>query len=109
MPNLLADIPHDLPEERIEVLHAGEGLRIERILSRGHASPPGFWYDQPVDEWVLVVQGAGRIRFENDDRVVEMRTGDGLFIRAHERHRVEWTDPAQTTVWLAVHLGLKRA
>ena len=108
MPNLLADIPSELPNEIIETLHESRGLRIERIVSRGHASPPGFWYDQPMDEWVLVVQGAGRVRFEKEDRVVELKTGDCLYIRAHERHRVEWTDPAKDTVWLAVHLDLRR-
>ena len=37
-----------------------ETFRIERIVSRGQASPPGFWYDQETDEWVLLVSGARR-------------------------------------------------
>ncbi len=100
--NLFAGIPADVPQELTDCLHSGAGLRIERIVSRGQASPPGFWYDQADDEWVLVVSGAARLRFEGDDPV-ELRPGDYLFIPAGRRHRVEWTDPAELTIWLAVH------
>ncbi|HEY4313424.1 MAG TPA: cupin domain-containing protein [Pirellulales bacterium] len=77
------------------------GVRVERIVSQGHASPEGFWYDQDTEEWVLLVQGAARLRFDNE--VVEMRPGDHVQIPAHKRHRVEWTDPNQQTTWVAVH------
>ena len=32
-----------LPEEVVDVLTQGDGVRIERIVSTGHASPAGFW------------------------------------------------------------------
>jgi cupin 2 domain-containing protein len=32
-----------------------------------------------------------------------MRPGDYVHIPAHQRHRVEWTEPDQKTVWLALH------
>jgi len=102
MPNLLQDIPRDLSIERFESLVETESVRIERIVSKGHASPDTGWYDQERDEWVMLVQGAARIAFE-DGREVEMASGDWLAIRAHQRHRVAWTDPDQPTVWLAVH------
>ena len=98
--NLFADLPTDLPAELVRTLAAAPGVRIERIVSHGHASPPGFWYDQDEAEWVAVVRGAARLRFE--DRTVEMRPGDHLTIPAHRRHRVEWTTPDEPTVWLAV-------
>ncbi len=101
MSNLYADIPGELPAELVEVLARGNGVRIERIVSRGHVSPDGFWYNQDDVEWVVLLTGAARLRFE--DREVELGTGDYLHIPAHRRHRVEWTSPDEPTVWLAVH------
>jgi cupin 2 domain-containing protein len=90
----------DLPKERVEVLLEDNSVRIERIVSHGQASPADFWYDQDEDEWVLLVQGAARLRFENE--VVEMKAGDFINIPAHRKHRVEWTAPDEPTIWLAV-------
>ena len=102
MDNLLHDLPDRLPEELFETLARGRELRIERIVSRGHATPEGQWYDQPDAEWVMVVQGAARVVFE-DGRQLDMGPGDWIDIPAHCRHRVAWTVPDQATVWLAVH------
>ena len=98
--NLFVSRPGSLPEELFTPLLAAESVRIERIVSTGHTSPEGFWYDQDEREWVLVLKGAARLRFE--DEVIEMRPGDCINIPAHRRHRVEWTTPEEPTVWLAV-------
>lgn len=98
--NLLSDLPKNLPEELTTVLQQGQGVRIERIVSTGHKSPEGFWYDQPENEWVMVLTGAARLQFE--DTVVEMKAGDSISIPAHQKHRVLWTSPDEPTVWLAV-------
>ena len=100
--NLFADIPQHLPDELVTTLLNATNVRIERIVSHGHASPEGFWYDQDQHEWVVLLKGAARLRFENDEQPVEMRTGDFINIPAHKRHRVEWTTPDEPTVWLAV-------
>jgi cupin 2 domain-containing protein len=102
-PNLFSDLSADLPEEVFTTLLQTPGLRIERIVSHGHKSSDGFWYDQPTGEWVIVLKGAARLEFE--DSVLEMHPGDYVNIPAHTRHRVEWTSPDQPTVWLAVHYG----
>jgi len=102
--NLLANLPTNLPEELTTVLQQGHGVRIERIVSTGHKSPEGFWYDQPEHEWVMVLTGAARLQFE--DRVVEMKAGDWINIPANQKHRVEWTSPDEPTVWLAVFYGV---
>ena len=94
-----------LPEELFQTLVAANGVRIERIVSHGHASPEGFWYDQEQDEWVLVLQGAAKLRFEDRDEPLDMTPGCHVLIPAHTRHRVDWTDPTQITIWLAVHLS----
>ena len=101
--NLFAGIVADSQQEQFDLLHESTGIRIKRIVSLGQASPPDFWYDQPADEWVIVIQGAARLRFEDESEARELRAGDFVFIAAHRRHRVEWTDPAMPTVWLAVH------
>ena len=102
MKNLHSEIPGTLPEELVDVLLAAENMRIERIVSQGHASAKGFWYDQDEHEWVVVLKGAARLRLE-DGQPVEMKPGDFINIPAHQRHRVEWTTPDEPTVWLAVH------
>ena len=101
MTNRYATLPAQLPDEVVQTLHSTEHLRIERIVSQGHASPPDFWCDQAEHEWVLLIQGAARLRL--DDEVVELKPGDFLNIPAHRRHRVEWTSPDQQTIWLAIH------
>ena len=103
--NLFEDMPDRQADEAITPLLASPTLRIERIVSHGQASPPGFWYDQPQAEWVIVLAGAAQLRFEDETVETPMRTGDYLHIAAHRRHRIEWTDPQQATVWLAVHHG----
>ena len=98
--NLLNPLPAALPDEMVDVLLRQASLRIERIVSRGQYSAPDFWYDQEQAEWVLLIQGAARLEFAR--HMVSLQAGDYLHIAAHEKHRVDWTDPEQDTVWLAV-------
>ena len=100
--NLLHAIPATIPEEIVQVLASGSSVRIERILSKGHCSPPGFWYDQEQHEWVLLVAGEASLRFEHDDRTLHLKPGDYVNIAAHEKHRVEWTTESTETIWLAI-------
>jgi cupin 2 domain-containing protein len=101
--NLLAGLSARRAGEQVERLVGGRDFRIERIVSTGQASPPGFWYDQPDDEFVVLLAGAARLRFEGDDCSLDLEPGDWIEIPAHVRHRVEWTQADPPTVWLAVH------
>ena len=101
--NIFAPLSANPAEEEISTLLATESVRIERIVSHGHASPEGFWYDQDRAEWVIVLKGAARLQF--DDGMVETKVGDFINIPAHKKHRVEWTTPDEPTIWLAVHYG----
>ena len=103
--NLLADLPANLPDELFTILLEAANVRIERIVSLGHSSPEGFWFDQDQHEWVVLLKGAAKLEFE--DGIVQMRPGDIVNIPAHKKHRVEWTTPDEPTVWLAVHHGRK--
>jgi len=102
--NLFSVIPRStVKNEQFSNLLKRPGLRIERIVSTGQCSPEGFWYDQTEGEWVVVLQGAARLRFEDSPEPLPMAPGDCIDIAPHRRHRVEWTDPDQPTIWLAVH------
>lgn len=103
--NLFAGLPSHIPDESIAILLDTANVRIERIVSNGHASPEGFWYDQDRHEWVVVLKGAATLRFEGDEQPVEMKPGDLVNIPAHKKHRIEWTTPDEPTIWLAVHYG----
>lgn len=102
--NLLADVPTVLATEQLCVLLEVPGVRIERIVSTGQASPPGFWYDQEQAEFVLVVAGRAGLLIEGEATPRELGPGSYVHLPAHCRHRVEWTDAATPTVWLAVHV-----
>jgi len=78
-------------------------VKIERIVSKGHSSPDGFWYDQVRNEFVLVVQGSAGLQIESEDDIVVLNAGDYLKIDSHVKHRVEWTDSSCETIWLAVY------
>ncbi|MBT8072852.1 MAG: cupin domain-containing protein [Xanthomonadales bacterium] len=100
--NLFAAIPVDISEELFTRLAHGQSTRIERIVSRGQASPASGWYDQADNEWVVVLQGEAQLEFENN-AAVHLRAGDYINIPAHMKHKVAWTKPESETVWLAVH------
>jgi cupin 2 domain-containing protein len=100
--NLLRDLPDAAAAEVTDVLLKAPAVRIERIVSHGQESPEGFWYDQDEAEWVLLLSGAARLRFADEPEARALAAGDHLHIAAHRRHRVDWTDPARPTVWLAV-------
>jgi cupin 2 domain-containing protein len=101
--NLFANAPATLAEEAVTVLARFPGARIERIVSTGQASPAGFWYDQDATEWVVLLAGAAGLLFEGEDAPRVLCPGDYVEIPPHVRHRVEWTDARQPTVWLAAH------
>lgn len=101
--NVFANLPENLPDELFTTLLSASGVRVERIVSTGHASPPDFWYDQEWHEFVLILRGAARLQFAGETEARRLTQGDFLIIPARQRHRVEWTTPDEPTVWLAVH------
>jgi cupin 2 domain-containing protein len=100
--NIWAAIPAQIPAELTEMLAGSQTVKIERIISRGHRSADGFWYDQDQNEWVLLLKGQAGLSFEGQAATVELTAGDYLNIPAHVRHRVAWTAGDTETIWLAV-------
>jgi cupin 2 domain-containing protein len=102
--NILTAIPGHLPEELFQSIYQRGDIHIERILSKGHITPDSQWYDQSWDEWLLLVQGQATLQYQKNEQRVHLVTGDYLLIPSHTLHRVEWTPPDLTTIWLAIHL-----
>jgi cupin 2 domain-containing protein len=106
--NLFTGLPSAIDlsaEETFEALLSRPGVRIERIVSGGQCSPPGFWYCQPHGEWVAVLAGSAGLLLEGEAKERVLHAGDFVDIPANCRHRVEWTDEDIPTIWLAVHYG----
>ena len=100
--NLFDDIPMQLDEELFTTLVQREGMKIQRIVSTGQASPASGWYDQHDHEWVVVLSGEATVIYDSGE-VFQLGPGAFLNIPAHTRHRVSWTMPGTDTVWLAIH------
>ena len=101
--NIFASLAASPDREETSLLAEFPGARVERIVSNGQASPPGFWYDQNWTEWVIVLAGSAGLLIEGEEAPRVLRAGDYLEIPANVRHRVEWTEAGAPTVWLAVH------
>ncbi len=100
--NIFSSIPDDFPQELLQDILITDGFKVERIVSKGHSSPEGFWYDQDENEWVILLKGSAGLLFEGSDDMVELKPGDYIDIPAHLKHRVQWTDPNIETVWIAI-------
>jgi len=101
--NVFANVAHQLPDEEIVELLSARNVRIERIVSTGHASALDKWYDQDWAEWILLLAGSAGLIFEGESEPLLLEPGSYVHIDAHVRHRVAWTDHAVPTVWLAIH------
>ncbi|MEO6052957.1 MAG: cupin domain-containing protein [Chthoniobacterales bacterium] len=101
--NLFEGIPPSIPEELFLTLFRNENIRIEQIVSGGHASPPDFWYDQDNPEWVLLLAGSAVMEFP-DGKTIELKKGDYFLIPSHQRHRI--SKVSEDAIWLAIHIGL---
>lgn len=101
--NIFSGIPDKISDELFETIVESHPVKIERIISCGQATSEGTWYDQDLDEWVLLLRGSAEILFDGDEDPVTLNPGDHFRIHAHMRHRVTRTATAVPTVWLAVH------
>ena len=105
MDNLFRDLPaFGAAAEEVSDLLAVPGVRIERIVSTGQATPPDEWLVQDWDEWVLLVAGSAGLAIDGAAEHA-LAPGDHLRIPAGTRHRVTRTDPVSPTIWLAIHIG----
>ena len=101
--NIYSHMTQAVNDEIFDTILSSDRCEIQRIISKGHKSPSGYWYDQERDEWVILLRGAATLKFNNGNKIIEMMPGDYIHIPAHCKHRVESTDPDIETIWLAVH------
>jgi cupin 2 domain-containing protein len=106
--NLLSQIPEIITEEIFNTLFENDNLKIERIVSNGHCTAKDQWLEQDRDEWVVLIQGAAKLLLKQSKQIVDLNPGDYILIPAFCKHRLEWTDSNQKTVWLAVHGQVKK-
>ncbi len=100
--NIYSNIPENLDQEIFERLAGNSGVVIEKIISNGQRSPQSGWYDQETNEWVLVLEGKAELAFKDQETVI-LNKGDFINIPAHKKHKVNWTDSENVTIWLVVH------
>lgn len=100
--NIFELLPEEIDAEIFEILIESGNMKVERIISKGHASPLNGWYDQDQAEWVMILQGEAIVSIE-EDKDYHLISGSYLNIPAHTRHRVKWTIPDIETIWLAIH------
>jgi cupin 2 domain-containing protein len=101
--NIFSGIKNRSPEEIFETIIRTNQFKIERIISGGQSTNKGKWYDQDEDEWVILLRGSASLLFKSSNKEIIMKPGDYVNIPAHQKHRVEWTDANEETIWLAVH------
>lgn len=99
--NIFENIPDKIPNEIFETLIMHNNVKIEKIISKGHSSSNDFWYNQEENEWVILLKGHAKLLFEKSE-IIELLPGDYINILSNTKHRVEWTDPVNETIWLAV-------
>lgn len=85
-----------------ELIHSKE-VRIERIVSTGQTSD---WYDQEEAEYVILVQGAAKICYE-DGREETLQAGDMCFLLAHKKHKVCYTSTEPPCIWICIFWKVK--
>lgn len=100
--NIFSGIKNQSPEEIFETIIKTNKFKIERIISSRQSTDKEKWYDQDVDEWVILLKGSAGLLFESNKEVI-MKPGDYVNIPAHQKHRVAWTDSNEETIWLTVH------
>jgi cupin 2 domain-containing protein len=99
--NIFSKMPKEIPEEFFETIVKSDEVMIERIISKGHATKEGKWYNQNKNEFVIVLKGDAIIEYK-DGKKIEMNIGDYIIIPAHTKHRVLKTNEKVETIWLAV-------
>ena len=100
--DLLDDIPKDSSDEIFQLLLKNEKVRIERIISYGQVTDESYWYDQKKDEFIIVLQGSAKIKYENE-QIFDLKVGSSLYIPSHTKHQVIYTE--NKTVWLALFIS----
>jgi cupin 2 domain-containing protein len=102
----IVKIPANSDEELFESIYNDRNLLIERIISTGQVTPDGIWLEEDYDEWVILLQGNSKIKFD-DGKTVEVEKGDYFMIPSNTKHKVILTSKIPCCIWLAIHIKQK--
>lgn len=100
--NILHASGGDRSAEQFVSLLQTPALRLEQIVSHGHPTPDGQWYQQADAEWVLLLCGEAQLLFADASKQM-LKAGDYLLIPPRMRHRVEYC--SADARWLALHFA----
>jgi cupin 2 domain-containing protein len=100
--NLFEDIRFPTGNAELFEIIRNDKVRIERIISTGQTTPEGEWYDQDEDEFVVLMQGQARIKYQEGNELL-LTAGDYVMIPSHTRHRVSYTSEEPCCVWMAIY------
>ncbi len=92
-------------QEIFDTILKSKNVKIERIISTGQTTAEDTGYDQEEDEWVILLQGKATLSFF-DNSSINLKAGDYLLIKAHQKHRVTFTSFDPPCIWLAIHGNL---
>ena len=101
--NIFSNIPKSLSDELFKELVSSENCKIERIISKGHKTEEGKWYNQDKNEFVIILKGNAELLFKENNKTIKMKEGDYINIPPRTKHRVTKTDPNKETIWLTIH------
>ena len=101
--NIFNDIPSLVIGENFSELLRCQNIVIERIVSSD--KPDNIIYNQPQDEWVILLQGKATLQLKND--IINLTSGDYLFIPANTPHQVIKTSFEPCCIWLAIHIKVE--
>lgn len=101
--NIFSEIPTSIPKEVFNSIIDKDGIKIERIISKGHTTEKDKWYNQEKNEWLIMLKGKAELLFKNNNQIIKMKKGDYLNISAHTEHRVTKTSKKEETIWLTIH------
>jgi len=97
---------HSNKKEVFETILERGDFKIERIITLDPYTEPGKWYDQDLDEWVILLRGNAKIEFK-EEGIIDLNAGDYIFIQAHKTHRINQSGTDEKNIWLTVHGKLK--
>lgn len=101
---LSPNLPSIANGEQTDVLASTDSVLLERIVSAGHQTPEGYWYEQERSEWVILLQGNATLLFDHaEGSLIDLKAGDYLYIEPFRKHRVIYTSTLPPCIWVAVH------
>ncbi|BAQ60679.1 hypothetical protein GM3708_1085 [Geminocystis sp. NIES-3708] len=99
--NIFSNTPSLITGEIFSELLKCRNVVIQKIVSSD--KPDHIIYNQPQDEWVILLQGKATLQLENN--IINLTSGDYLFIPANTCHQVTKTSTNPYCIWLAVHIN----